>query len=133
MRHLLAERGLSDEIEIDSAGTGGWHAGAPADERMRGAASGRGYRLTSRARQITERDLHEFDLVVAMDRENLAHLERMAAGRAEVKLLSEFLDGGAPADVPDPYYGGEQGFETVLDMLEEAAPRILDHLLAEAR
>ena len=103
MRHLLAERGLSDEIEIDSAGTGGWHVGAPADERMRGAASGRGYRLTSRARQITERDLHEFDLVVAMDRENLAHLERMAAGKAEVKLLSEFLDGGAPADVPDPY------------------------------
>lgn len=125
LRHILNERGLDGEIQVDSAGTGSWHVGEPADERMREAASRRGYELTSRARQITPADLDAFDLIVTMDRENLENVRRLGSGRARVKLLSDYLDDSHPEEVPDPYYGGSQGFETVLDMLEAAMERIL--------
>lgn len=125
MRHLLAERGLEDTIEVDSAGTGSWHIGEPADPRMQEAASKRGYELTSRGRQITAEDLDVYDLIVAMDRENLQGIQRLGSGRATVKLLSEYLDDAYPDEVPDPYFGGTRGFETVLDMLEAAMERIL--------
>lgn len=130
LRHLLEERGLDGEIHVESAGTGAWHVGEPADERMREAASDRGYELTSRARQITADDLDHFDLIVAMDRDNLEGVRRLGSGRATVKLLSDFLDGDAhPDEVPDPYFGGARGFETVLDMLEAA----MEGILAEVR
>lgn len=125
MRRLLTERGLDGEIEVDSAGTGSWHIGEPADPRMREAASERGYELTSRGRQITTEDLDTYDLIVAMDRENLRGIRRLGSGRATVKLLSEYLDDAYPDEVPDPYFGGARGFETVLDMLEAAMERIL--------
>lgn len=135
-RKLVADRGLSDEIDIDSAGTSGYHHGEPADARMRTAATQRGYDLRSRSRRLTEDDLEEFDLVIAMDRKNLKDIREMRSGmapeeqgKAQVKLLSEFLPAGAEADVPDPYYGGDQGFETVLDMLEQGAENILHQLL----
>ena len=131
LAHLAAQRGVDDLLEIDSAGTGAWHVGERADARMRRAATGRGYDLTSRARQVTAEDLDRFDLVVAMDRQNHADVACLVAGEPpeHLKLLSEFLPGGSPVDVPDPYQGGPEGFERVLDLLEAAAPAILDHLL----
>jgi protein-tyrosine phosphatase len=135
--------GYADQVEIDSAGTGGWHRGELADPRMRRAASNRGCELTSRARQVQVADFTRFDLIVAMDRENLANLQRLRGQKArqlpligdtragEVRLLSEFLPAGWPQDVPDPYYGGDEGFEQVLDMLSAACPALLEALLAE--
>jgi protein-tyrosine phosphatase len=116
-------------IEIDSAGTIGYHAGNPADSRMKKAASLRGYRLDSLSRQVSRRDLETFDLVIAMDRDNLADLQALhPSPTADVKLLSDFLDDSWPVDVPDPYYGGPRGFEEVLDMIEAACPEILKTL-----
>ncbi|HVS03996.1 MAG TPA: low molecular weight protein-tyrosine-phosphatase [Thermoanaerobaculia bacterium] len=133
LRALLAERGLEGRIEVDSAGTGAWHVGEGPDRRMAAAAAARGYRLGGRARQVAPQDYDRYDLIVAMDRENLADLEAMAPPperrRAELRLFSEFLPPGAPRDVPDPYYGGGHGFERVLDLVEEGCAAILDHLL----
>ena len=133
-RHLVEQRGLTDAIEIDSAGTIGYHTGNPADARMRASAQRRGYDLTSRARQVTADDLETFDLVVAMDRANYDDLMALGpSGPGRVRMLGSFLPesaaGGAVPDVPDPYYGGADGFETVLDMIERACPAILDALL----
>lgn len=125
LRHVLRERGLDGEIEVDSAGTGSWHVGERADPRMREAASRRGYDLTSRGRQVTPEDLDAFDLIVAMDRDNLEGVRRLGSGSADVRLLSDYLDDSYPDEVPDPYYGGDRGFETVLDMLEAAMEGIL--------
>lgn len=134
MHELVDTRGLDEIVEIDSAGTGDYHVGEQADPRMRRAAAHRGYHLDGRARQIDPEDFDHFDLIVAMDRENLHDLHLLAdrerpAGRERVRLLSEFLPPSAPVDVPDPYYGGAGGFERVLDLIEEACPAILDHLL----
>jgi protein-tyrosine phosphatase len=129
----VAAAGHSGRIEIDSAGTGGWHAGDLADPRMREAAARRGVDLQSRARQVKVRDFETFDLIVAMDRQNLAHLQQMGRARpGQLFLLSELLGKGWPADVPDPYYGGPEGFEEVLDMLEAAMPALLERALAAA-
>ncbi len=118
---------------IDSAGTHGYHVGNRADSRMRSAAERRGYDLESRARQFVAKDLMEFDLVLAMDRENLtiikSHVDEQST--AEVKLFSEFLGGQWPTDVPDPYYGGEDGFEYVLDMITDGCQPILDWLTSD--
>jgi len=128
---LVRERGLSSRVEVDSAGTGSWHVGDPADRRMQEAAGDRGYELTSRARQATPEDFHDFDLIVAMDRSNRDNLAAIAphGARAELRLFSDFLPPGSPRDVPDPYYGGPQGFERVLDLIEEGSAQILNHLL----
>lgn len=133
LRHVLEERGLEGEIEVDSAGTGAWHVGEGPDRRMSRAAAGRGYRLEGAARQVTAEDFRRFDLIVAMDRQNLADLEALAPPAAErpaeLRLFSHFLPPGAPADVPDPYYGGDTGFERVIDLVEEGCAAIADHLL----
>lgn len=133
LRHVLAERGLEGEIEVDSAGTGAWHVGEGPDARMSRAAAARGYRLGGAARQVTAEDFRRFDLVVAMDRQNLADLEAIAPPpgerHADLRLFSDFLPAGSPADVPDPYYGGDTGFEQVLDLVEEGCEAIVDHLL----
>lgn len=132
MQHLVVERDVAHRVLVDSAGTIGYHVGAPADARMREAASRRGYRMQSRSRQVTRADLEQFDLIVAMDRDNLDDLQALdTSGQYgdKIRLLSEFLPEGSPQDVPDPYYGGDQGFECVLDMIENACPNLLDHLL----
>ena len=127
----VAAAGQAHRFEIDSAGTGGWHAGELADHRMRSAASRRGVELVSRARQVRAGDFAYFDLIVAMDRQNLAHLEAMGRARpGQLILLSEVLGPDWPADVPDPYYGGPEGFERVLDMLSAAMPALLERALA---
>ncbi len=129
LRHLAASEQL--DVVIESAGTIAAHAGQPSDRRMRSAGAARGYQLDDLARQVTRADLDAFQLVIAMDRENLADLQRLAGGGpSHICLLSDFLDPQQdwPRDVPDPYYGGDEGFDYVLDMLEEACPAILRRL-----
>ncbi len=122
---------LGVDVQVDSAGTIAAHVGHRADPRMRAAGEARGYRFDSRARQVTADDLRpgRFDYVIAMDRENLQDLRRLAAAETDhIVLLSDFLDSSWPRDVPDPYYGGPDGFEQVLDMIEAAVPAILKRL-----
>jgi protein-tyrosine phosphatase len=129
-RSYLSDQGLEGEVEVDSAGTGDWHVGERADPRMRRAAESRGFRLDSIARQVTPDELGDWDLVVAMDESNLQQLRRLdSAAGARIHLLSEFLASGAPRDVPDPYYGGHDGFDRVIDLIESACPVIVERLL----
>ena len=125
MRHLLRERGI-DGVEVESAGTGAWHVGEPPDRRSTDAARRRGIALEGAARQVRPADFDEFDLIVAMDRSNLRELLALAPeeSRGKVRLL---LD---EADVPDPYYGGESGFDDVLDLVTEACERLVDEVSA---
>jgi protein-tyrosine phosphatase len=104
-----------------------------ADERMRKAAEKRGFQLLSRARLLSPRDLAEFDLIVVMDRENFRNTLTLAVGNdaRHVRLLSDFLDSSWPKEVPDPYYGGDEGFEFVLDMLQAAMPSLVAFLIPE--
>lgn len=127
----LKQHGLEGKVEVDSAGTASYHVGKPADERMRKAAQKRGIELLSRARLLSPRDLTAFDLIVTMDRENYRNTQALGTGGAggNVRMLSDFLDGAWPKEVPDPYYGGEDGFEFVLDMLQAAMPNLVGHLV----
>jgi protein-tyrosine phosphatase len=134
MRSLVREAGLEDEFVIDSAGTGGWHVGDAPDRRATEAARSRGVTLEGAARQLRASDFEDFDLLLAMDRENLAGIRAVApdeASAAKARLLREFdpASAGAPdLDVPDPYYGGPQGFVTVLDQVEAACRGLLASL-----
>ena len=121
---------------MDSAGTGGWHTGNPADQRMQAAAARRGIQLPSRARQISLDDLSEFDLILTMDDANLAAVQSLVrdAGRratATVRPMLSYAQRFSEAEVPDPYYGGESSFEHVLDLLEDACSNLLDELSSE--
>lgn len=135
MQHLVDAEGLGDHVELDSAGTGAWHAGERADARARATAAGRGLELTSIARQFEPEDFARFDYVVAMDEQNLRELERLAASdddRAKLHLFRSFDPASPPgAAVPDPYYGGDQGFEEVFDICEAACRGLLAHLRRE--
>jgi low molecular weight protein-tyrosine phosphatase len=134
MRKLVAEAGLRREVELDSAGTGGWHVGEPPDSRAREAARRRGIELRSVARRVRAEDFERFDLILAMDGSNRHALRRLAPderAREKVRLLREFdpdSAGLANLDVPDPYYDGEHGFETVLDQVEAACAGLLEHV-----
>ncbi len=137
MRRLLDEAGLADRIEVESAGTGGWHAGEPPDERATLAARRRGVTLEGAARQVRPDDFRTFDLLIALDRSNLRDLLLRAPDEdaaEKVRLLREFDPAAAgDLDVPDPYYGGDRGFETVLDMVEAACRGLIDELRAADR
>jgi protein-tyrosine phosphatase len=140
MRRVLEEASLVDEVEVDSAGTGSWHVGERADARSRSAAAARGIDLSSIARQITAQDLDEFDLVLVADAGNHRDVLRLAgddAGRrAKIHLLREFDPAARTAndlDVPDPYYGGPDGFEHVLDLVEAASRGLLAELRRDGR
>ena len=118
---------------VDSAGTAAYHAGEPPDPRTQAAALARGYDLRAlRARQVRPADFAEFDLVLAMDRANLLRLREIAAahdvGRARLGLFLEFAGHPTRSEVPDPYHGGPQGFEDVLDLVEDASKRLLVRL-----
>lgn len=133
MNRFAEEFGV--DVEVQSAGTHGYHVGERADPRMRNAAEDRGYDLTSRAQQATEDDLAEgvYDLVLAMDADNYQILTRLAGGSTDhIRMFSDYLDGNWPREVPDPYYGEDDGFGEVLDMLEEGCPIILQTLAGEA-
>ena len=124
MRRLVAEQGLEGEVAVDSAGTGGWHVGAAPDRRSTQAAARRGIALTGAARQVTDADFRAFDLLVAMDRENLRTLLALAPPGTghKVRMLADI-------DVPDPYGGDGDGFDLVLDIVEQGC----DQLLREIR
>ena len=132
-RHLVETAGLADRVLIDSAGTGEWHVGSPPDARARKAAATRGYDLTAlRARLVTRKDFETFDYVLAMDDENVRALKRIAPRNLahKIRLFTEFGSNGA-SHVPDPYAGGPQGFEVVLDLVEDAAQGLLRHIRSE--
>lgn len=124
MRHLVEERGLGGQFELDSAGTAGWHTGASPDQRSTEAARRRGITVAGAARQVQAEDFEQFDLLLAMDADNLAELRRIAppGASAQLRLLAD-------VDVPDPYYGGPNGFDTVLDIVQTACGELLDELV----
>ena len=127
-RDLLRREGQGLEVIVDSAGTHAYHVGEPPDTRAIAAARRRGIAMEDlRARVVTREDFLQFDALLAMDEQNLEHLERLApAGyRERVRLLLEYAPESGLRDVPDPYYGGEAGFEQVLDLVEEAARGLL--------
>lgn len=131
----LQQAGLAHAFEVDSAGTGGWHVGHPADARMRAAAERRGILLTSRARQLEREDLDRFDHILTMDEDNLAAVRALAGSgshRATVTPLTSYCRRHGASHVPDPYYGGSQGFEQVLDLLDDACAGLLAQLQATA-
>jgi protein-tyrosine phosphatase len=142
MRALVREAGLDDAVELDSAGTGGWHVGSSPDDRATQTALTRGIVLEGAARQVRAEDFEDFDLILAMDDSNLAELRRLAPGeqaRSRLRMLREFDPASAAAvasrpsedlDVPDPYYGGPGGFEDVLDIVQAACLGLLEELRA---
>lgn len=131
LRHKLAAAGLQDKVSVDSAGTSDWHVDKPVDSRTRQAAQRRGYDLSAlRGRQVLAADFQRFELILAMDQSNLQHLQSLQPAAAIAQLDLFLRRYGLPiSDVPDPYYGGEQGFEQVLDLLEQAC----DGLVAELK
>lgn len=134
-RHLLDEEGLADRFYVDSAGTGGWHVGESPDHRSMRSAATHGVTLTGHSRQIQPEDFHRFDYIVAMDQSNLTHLQQYregVGGEAALYLLREFdPEGGPGAEVPDPYYGGPNGFEEVFEMVDRSSRALLAHILEE--
>ena len=135
MRSLLREEGMEREVQIDSAGTGAWHVGSAPDSRAAEAAQARGITLEGAARTVTDEDFEEFDLLIAMDRENMAVLRRLAPSeeaRDKVHLLREFdpASNTADLDVPDPYYGAPDGFDQVLDLVHAACQGLLEDIRA---
>ena len=134
MRKIAEDAGYP--FRIESAGTHNYHVGEQPDRRMRSAAGKRGYKLLSRGRHVQKLDLKpgQYDLVVAMDEQNHQHLmDLVGEESSHIRLFSEYSGKDWPRDVPDPYYGGEDGFEYVLDMLEAGCPRILDELRTTAQ
>ena len=135
-RALVRAKGLEELIEIDSAGTGAWHIGHPPDPRAIARAARRGIDLSGlRARQVlAPEDFVRFDLLLAMDEDNLLTLQRMCPPHLANKLGLLMAYGSDPEvrEVPDPYYGGEAGFERVLDLVEEACAGLLHHIRRES-
>jgi protein-tyrosine phosphatase len=134
MTHLLDQRGLSSQIRCDSAGTSSYHIGSPPDRRMTAAALQRGIAMRGQARQFKRTDFEQFDLILAMDDENyedILALDRAGAYRHKVKRMCEFCQSYRDREVPDPYYGGQDGFTYVIDLLLDACGGLLDHLTRE--
>jgi protein-tyrosine phosphatase len=131
-RHLADQAGLAGRYEVDSAGTGAWHVGESPDSRMRRVAAQGGLVYDGRARQFSARDFKRFDLIIAMDQDNRANLiyqARTQADKDKIRLMREFdPQGGPQAEVPDPYYGGLRGFETVFDIVERSCRGLLESL-----
>ena len=134
-RHLVEKAGLEKQIQCESAGTHGYHVGEAPDPRTQHAAICRGYDLSSlRARRVERRDFEIFDYLLAMDESHLRLLEQLCPPQHahKLKLFMEFGENPSVREVPDPYYGGAQGFERVLDMVEEAAQGLLRHIKEKA-
>ena len=132
-RAYVNKIGLSGTFEIDSAGTSVWHLGEKADHRMQTHASKRGYQLTSISRKFNpESDFNYFDLIIGMDNQNIVDLKKLARNEHELQKIHKITDYNKEwnyKEVPDPYYGGEDGFELVLDLLEDASKGLLEKLL----
>jgi protein-tyrosine phosphatase len=128
--NVLRREGLEGEVFVDSAGTGRWHVGSPPDERAQRSARSRGLDLSAqRARQVTPDDCHDFDYVLTMDEENYRAVSALCReGGAEVRPFLDYAPDRRETEVPDPYYGGPDGFEHVLDLVEEASERLLEEI-----
>lgn len=137
MRSLLVEDGLDGQVEVDSAAIGAWHVGQRADPRARAAAAKRGIEVTSIARQVRASDFENFDLVLAADETHRRDLLALAGAdperRAKVRMIRDFDPAASPreVDVPDPYYGGDEGFEEMIDLLDSACRGLRDRLVAD--
>ena len=131
MNHLVQEAGLGDRIECDSAGTSSYHIGSAPDRRMTVAARARGIDLVGRARQFERSDFEAFDLILAMDRDNyeaICALDRAGKYRDKVRLMCDFCTRHTLKEVPDPYYGGPEGFNQVIDLLMDACEGLLNYV-----
>jgi len=131
LRQYVIKNRLGDKVEVDSAGTHGYHVGEAPDSRTQKAAAARGYDLSQlRARKVAYQDLEYFDLILAMDRSNLDNLRRMAMPEHQEKLglFMSYAKHFDDEEVPDPYYGLGHGFDLVLDMVEDASMGLVDHL-----
>lgn len=126
--HLAREAGLHDRFVVDSAGTGGWHAGSRPDRRAIEVASARGIDLPSIARQVTRDDFARFDHLVVMDTQNEEDLLELGAPREKVVRLLEFRSKGRLTEVPDPYYGGMDGFELMYELIDDGCRGLLARL-----
>jgi protein-tyrosine phosphatase len=136
MRHLVERAGITDDFEIDSAGTGSWHIGDPPDKRSVSAAAARGIQIGGRARQVTSADFDHYDMLLVADRHNFRDLQAIAPtdeAEAKIHYLREFDPMTTPEglDVPDPYYGGPSGFDDVIDLVEAACNGLLEQVLAQ--
>lgn len=135
MRYLIAEAGLSDRILCDSAGTSSYHIGSSPDRRMQAAASQRGITLKGSARQLTSDDFETFDLILAMDEDNYRNilaLDRDNRYGEKVQLMCDYAQHYRDREVPDPYYGGPDGFNYVIDLLMDACQGLLTHIQQSA-
>jgi protein-tyrosine phosphatase len=131
LRHMAQAAGLQDRIRIDSAGTHDYHVGHPPDRRTQATAAMRGYDLSNqRARQVSSRDFLDYDYILAMDADNLAHLQAIAPStqRDKARLFLDYSTAHKGKEVPDPYYGGDDGFTLVLDMVEDGAAGLLSDI-----
>ena len=131
LRHFIKINGLGDKVEVDSAGTHGYHVGEAPVQRTQRAASARGYNLSQlRARKVARQDLDYFDLILAMDKSNLDNLQRMAMPEQQdkIKLFMDFARNFDDDEVPDPYYGLGHGFDLVLDMVEDASQGLVEDI-----
>ncbi len=130
----IKDRALENFFVVDSAGTGSWHVGNLPDQRMRTTALSRGIELTSRARQIEENDLYKFDLILVMDKDNLDAVKSLTKDyknsiNSKIKLILSYSKKSQLDEVPDPYYGGQNGFDKVLDLLDDAMDGLIDSLI----
>jgi len=133
-KQKIKDRDLENLFIVDSAGTGGWHVGNLADLRMRDAASSRGIELTSRSRKIEKNDLYEFDHILVMDKDNLHEVkllnhDQLNLINSKIKLILSYSKDSQLDEVPDPYYGGQNGFDKVLDLLDNAIDGLIDSLM----
>jgi len=130
---LLERNGLTDAFIVDSAGTGSWHIGKKADSRMRIAAERRDINILSRARQITSKDFDEFNYILAMDDSNFKNIQDLknrtaSTGFAAIKKIQDFRSVFNEQEVPDPYFGGDEGFDYVIDILEDSVNGFLESI-----
>ena len=132
-KQKIKERDLEKLFVVDSAGTGGWHVGNLADPRMRETALSRGIELTSKSRKIEESDLSEFDHILVMDNDNLDAVKSLIRDyknpvNSKIKLILSYSKNSQLEEVPDPYYGGQNGFDMVMDLLDDAMDGLIDSL-----
>ena len=130
---LIHKKGINDNFFVDSAGTGSWHIGKKADTRMRIAAKKRGVEITSRARQINSQDFERFNYIIAMDDSNFQNISDLKSQKSlsdfsSIKKIQSFRTIFEETEVPDPYFGGEEGFDHVLDILEDSVSGFLDSI-----
>ncbi|TVR89220.1 MAG: low molecular weight phosphotyrosine protein phosphatase [Spirochaetaceae bacterium] len=135
LEHKAREREKSDSLEVESSGIHSYHIGDNADSRMRQTARDRGVTLDHKARHLSRQDLNDYDLLLAMDRSHYREMERMAAGDpslvSKIKLFGAYLDSDRAPDIPDPYYGGQSGFDLVFEMVSEGCDALLEGLADE--